>query len=347
MGVVLYEIEKAANRAEWYTNTFGEEYFVTEDIMGVGAIHSERTGSGIMVLTGGGKLQGRVASKIYSLLFAVMKPMSHKKTSYLMTIDIKNVDENKISLFALVYNKYFERVVWSKEGRANTYLVSLGQMVFKLIDVISNIVNSFCYMPPESLKETLSRRLDPFYVKDDRLEISPHYEATKAQVKTGYSFCTICSSTDCSLNKAMCIQFATVAEMIEGMAQFDGGRNIKLTMLDFFRKDEIEHFLKNFTVQSYPVEWNVTLDWVQTRVGWPRKLTEDFDLGTAVIRYDIDDKEIYREDAWNGVYTKSMFDLLADDQTRLPANFEELLDSTFGVVDDTIIRFDSSESVKE
>ena len=320
---------------------------MTEDVMGTGGQYSERSGSCIMVLTGGGKLQGRIASKIYSLLVAVAKPLSRKKTNYLMRIDMKNIDKNKITLFGLIYKKYFEKVVWSSEGKANEYLKALGKMVFKLLDVISNIVNSFCYLPSEDLKESFRKRLDPFYVTDDRLEISPHYEATKAKVETGYSFCTVCSETDCSLNKAMCIQMATAAEMIQKMRQFDGGRKITLTMLDLFRKDELEHFLVKFTTQEYPIEWNASLEWSKINVGWPRKLTSEFDLENAVIRYDIFGKEIYRENAWNGTYTKSMFEELPEDSTRFPANLEELLDSTFGAIDDTIIQFDSSESLKE
>ena len=315
--------------------------------MGTGGTYSERSGSCLMVLTGGGKLQGRVASKLYAVLLLTAEPMSNKKTNYLMRIDMKNINKNKSTLFALIYNKYFERVVWSSEGKANAYLKALGQMVFKVIDVIANIVNSFCYLPSESLKESFRKRLDPFYVTDDRLEISPHYEETKAKIETGYGFCTVCSSTECSLNKAMCIQFATVAEMIEKMSQFDGGKKITLTMLDFFRKDECEHFFAKFTTQSYPIEWNENLEWAKAKIGWPRKLTADFDLKDAVIRYDITGKEIYREDAWNGVYTKSMFELLSEDTERFPVNLEELLDSTFGAIDETIIQFDSSESLKE
>ena len=343
---MLHEIKNAVN-AKWLKNRYGEDFFMTEDFMGIGRINSERQGSCLMVLTGGGKLQGRVASKIYSLLFATVKPMTHKKTSYLMGIDIKNVDKNKISLFATVYVKYFEKVVWSDAGKTNTYLVSLGRIVFKLIDVISNIVNSFCYMPPESLKESLKKRLDPFYVTDDRLEISPHYEETKAKVETGYSFCTVCSETNCSLNKAMCIQFATVAEMIESLNQFDGERQIKLTMLDFFRRDEINHFLDKFTTQGYPVDWTANLEWTDKKYGWPRKLTADFELSNAIIRYDIDGKSIYREDAWDGLYQKSMFHILSEDEIRIPVNLEELLDSNIGAVDDTIVRFNSNESLKE
>ena len=67
----------------------------------------------------------------------------------------------------------------------------------------------------------------------------------------------------------------------------------------------------------------------------------------VIYRYDIDGKGIYREDAWDGIYTKSMFEPLAEGEKRMPLNFLELLDSTFGAVDETIIQFDSDESIKE
>ena len=257
---------------------------MTEDGMGSGTVYSERPGTCIRVLTGGGKLQGRIASKIYALLLAVGDPRYNKRTNYLMSIDIKSIDKEKATLFASVYNKYFERVIWSDHGKANAYLKSLGKMVFKLIDVVANIVNSYCYLPPETLRANLRRRLDPFYVTDDRLEISPHYDQSKANNTISYSFCTVCSGTSCSLNKAMCIQFATVAEMIEKMKQFPVGKKINLSMLDFFRKVECEDFLVEFTDQIQPSEQDSTLSWANANLGWPRKLKEEFDLIDAVVR---------------------------------------------------------------
>ena len=247
VGILLYEVEKGTFSAKWFTDRQGNEYYLTEDVMGASKDYSDRPGTCIRALTGGAKLQGRVSSKVYVTSFVVMDPSTPKKASYMMIFDIKKVHKDKVKLFANVYNKYFEKIIWSKTGKANNYLKELGESVFKVIDVVSNVMNSYCYNPTEGLVASLKRGLDPFYVTDDRLEISPHYEASKSKAKFGYSFCTECSEPSCALNKAMCIVFQTVAEMIEKFSQFEASKRIKLSMLDFFREDEIEHFLTKFT----------------------------------------------------------------------------------------------------
>ena len=144
----------------------------------------------------------------------------------------------------------------------------------------------------------------------------------------------------------MCIVFATVAELIETVTKFDDKRRIKLTMLDFFTEDEIEHFLKNFTAQGYPVSYSArSPDWLKTNVNWPRKMTESIDLREASIRYDIKNKDIYRQDVWNGLYTVDMFKPIASSENRFPSDFDELLDSPFGAIDDSIIEIEMNDTV--
>ena len=143
----------------------------------------------------------------------------------------------------------------------------------------------------------------------------------------------------------MCILFASAAELVQKANSFDDKRKIKLTLLDFFTSDEVEHFLKNFTVQGYPVSNEVTPLWLPTKYNWPRKMTEHINLREASIRYDIKGKDIYRQDVWNGLYTGRMFEIFPENQERFPPNFEELLDSAFGAVDDSIIVIEMNETV--
>ena len=165
-------------------------------------------------------------------------------------------------------------------------------------------------------------------------------------IKSGYSFCSICSDASCTLNKAMCIIVATTAELIEKTSKMGENKNVKLSMLDFFTKDEIEHFLQNFTTQGYPVSYGAkSPDWVKANVNWPRKMTGQINLKKASIRYDVKGKDIYREDVWDGFYTEKMFEVIPDDEQRFPDNFDELLDSAFGAVDESIISIDLNETI--
>ena len=117
--------------------------------------------------------------------------------------------------------------------------------------------------------------------------------------------------------------------------------------MDFFTEDEVKHFLKCFTIQGYPVSNSTNLNWMDTQITWPRKLTSQIELREAAIRYDINKKDVYRQDVWNGLYTKEIFDKIDASEERFPPNFEELLNSTFGVEDESVftIRLDSNETL--
>ena len=345
MGILLYEIENASFNARWFKNENGTEYFVTDDVLGASSDTDYKIGTCIRALTGGGRLQGRISSKAYAILVAVMMPLSIKRAHYMVLFDIKNVIKHKVKFFATIYNKYFEKVIWSREGKANGYLTELGEAVLKFLDVVSNTMKPYCYNPPIEHKESLRRGSTGIYRADDKMEIASHYESSKRNTKAGYSFCSICSEPSCLLNKAMCIIFATTAELIQKANSFDEKRKIKLTLMDFFTTDEVEHFLRNFTVQGYPVSNEVTPLWLQTKYTWPRKMTEHIDLREASIRYDIKGKDIYRQDVWNGRYSGKMFEIIPENQERFPPDFDELLDSAFGAVDDSIIEIEMNETV--
>lgn len=183
VGILLYEIENASFNARWFRNENGIEYFVTDDVMGASSEFDYKIGTCIRALTGGGKLQGRISSKAYAILVAVMMPLSVKRAHYMVVFDIKNVVKHKVKFFATIYNKYFEKVIWSREGKANGYLTELGEAVLKFLDIVSNTMKPYCYNPPNEHKESLRRGNTGIYRSDDKMEISPHYESSKRNTK--------------------------------------------------------------------------------------------------------------------------------------------------------------------
>ena len=188
MGIILFEIGNATFNAKWYRNREGIEYFVTDDVMGASKDFDSKPGSCIRALTGGGRLQGRISSKAYAILFAIYKPHSVKRAHYMVLFDVKEVAKFKVRLFSTVYNKYFERMIWSRSGKANGYLKELGEMVLKFLDVVSNSIKPYCYNPPFEHKQSLRRGNTGIYTSDDKLEISPHYESSKRSAKEGFLF---------------------------------------------------------------------------------------------------------------------------------------------------------------
>ena len=316
--------------------------------MGASVNYDNKPGTCIRALTGGGRLQGRISSKAYAILFLVKTPISIKRAHYMVIFDIKEMVKHKVRLFSNVYNKYFERTIWSKDGKANKYLAVLGEAVLKLLDIVANTIKPYCYNPPHEHKQNLKIGTTGIYRDDDKLEIAPHYEDSKRNAKAGYSFCTECSESTCKLNKAMCVIFASVAEFIEVLKNLEDGKKIKLSMLDFFTEDEINHFLIKFTTQGHPVSnYDRPLEWLNNEIIWPRRITTDIDLREAAIRYDVVEKDIYRQDVWDGLYTREIFEKIDASIDRFPPNFDDLLNSAFGVNDESVftIRLDSNESI--
>ena len=314
--------------------------------MGASESADNKPGSCIRVLTGGGRLQGRISSKAYAIKFLVEIPTSVKRAHYMVIFDILKVVKPKVRLFSNVYTKYFEKTIWSKEGKTNQYLAILGESVLKLLDIVANALKPYCYNPPYEHKQNLRIGVTGIYKEDDKLEIAPHYESSKKNAKCGYSFCTECSETTCKLNKAMCVVFASTAEFIMTLNSMEEGKKVKFTMTDFFTDDEIKHCLKKFTVQAYPVS-NNSVNWISNDLTWPRKMSREINLREAAIRYDIKRKDVYRQDVWDGLYTPEMFEKMDASIERFPPNFDDLLESTFGVNDESVftIRLDSNESI--
>ena len=172
--------------SRWFRDRNGREYFVTDDVMGASTDYDNKPGSCIRALTGGGRLQGRISSKAYAILFAVYNPLKTKRAHYMVVFDVKNMVKNKVRLFSTVYNKYFERVVWSREGKANGYLNQLGEAILKFLDIVSNTMKPYCYNPPLEHKQSLRKGNTGIYKSDDKLEIAPHYESSKRNTKESF-----------------------------------------------------------------------------------------------------------------------------------------------------------------
>ena len=142
VGIILYEVDTATFKAKWLRDRDGREYFVTDDVVGASVDFDSKPGPCIRALTGGGRLQGRISSKAYAILFLVMDPKSVKRAHYMVLFDISNAIKPKVKLFSKVYIKYFEKMIWSKEGKANQYLATLGDAVLKLLDIVSNTMQT-------------------------------------------------------------------------------------------------------------------------------------------------------------------------------------------------------------
>ena len=115
-----------------------------------------------------------------------------------------------------------------------------------------------------------------------------------------------------------------------------------------FEIESAKSYSNPIIVQEYPIVFeDQTPKWTKIITSWPRKLTAEIKLEKVAIRYNVLGKDIYREDVWNGKYTVDMFQKLTNEDTRLPPNFVELLDSPWGGIEESIIQFDSSESLQE
>ena len=343
---MLHEVDEVMKTAEWKVSADGIEFFITENSIGCDGTHGTKLGAFLMVHTGGGKLQGRVASKIYALMLAILNWDAKKRPVGNAFINIRDVNPNKAKFFSEVYQRYFEKNIWVYDGcKANDYLLKLGDAVFKFIDKISNISKSYCYYPTDKFKRSLSRGIVGIQTTEDKLEISPHYEASKNNFKTGVTFCSECGDTACVLNRAMCIIIAETADLIQEIRDVPEDRKVKFTLLDFFRRDELEHFVHNFTIPDVKEKIEtVKLEWMELETNWPRRLKNGVNLDLAALRWDIKKATTYRDGVWNGLYKKWMFEEITDKSTQLPENFSSLISHINTNIDDSIFVMDSRVS---
>ena len=342
-GIILHEVEEAITKAEWTTDANGVEYFVTENSIGCDGKNGDKPGTFLMIHTGGGKLQGRVSSKVYAIMLAICKWNASKKPVGNAFVNIKDVDPDKSLFFSEVYQRFFEKNIWTyNDCKANEYLLKLGNAVFKFIDITSNITKSYCYYPSDKFKNSLRKGIIGMQTTEDKLEIAPHYEASKKNFKTGVTFCSECGETSCVLNRAMCIIIAETTDLIQEIRDVPEERKIKFTLTDFFRRDELEHFIHNFTIPCEHIsEANTKIEWMELDTSWPRKLKNGINLDVPALRWDIKKATTYRDGIWNGIYQKWMFEIIASDESRIPDDFLSLISHVNVNVEDSIFVMDS------
>ena len=128
----------ASKNGTWETVN-GRTYFHTDDMVGADYYKDDELGPCIKVLTGNDQMQGRVASKIYSVLHCVMENSFPKVFVIKKAIDVRKVNGDKLDLFHNVLSRYFEKVIWSDFDASNEYLKEVGAVLYEYFDVVANI----------------------------------------------------------------------------------------------------------------------------------------------------------------------------------------------------------------
>ena len=136
--LTIYQIFDASKNGTWETRN-GKMYFHTDDMVGADYYNDDEIGPCIKVLTGNDQLQGRIASKIYSVLLCVMDIKYNKIFTFKKSIDIRKVHSDKLALFQNVLTRYFERVIWNDFDASNEYLKEIGAVIYEFFDVAANI----------------------------------------------------------------------------------------------------------------------------------------------------------------------------------------------------------------
>ena len=262
------------------------------------------------------------------------------------------------------------RVVWSDKNKANEYLKKLGKAVIKYVDGLSNLTKSYCYVPSERTKHELRGSQMGAALKAEKIEISEHYEETKENFTTGITFCSVCCSYQCPMNRNMILMIAETAGLLLGTVfthyitnhveqillktsdklfiacdDFPEEEKVRLTMLDFFKKTELEYFIEKFTVDKWPnMNKRSRLSWSTNNeafYNWPRLITQEMNFSRAVMRWDFEERVAFRQNGWNGTLERLMFEEINENVKRMPDNFEERLDAE--EPDVSIFVVDSSE----
>ena len=83
------------------------------------------------------------------------------------TIDIRNIDGQKIKLFNNIFKNYFVNVVWSRKDASNPVLKTLGPALYKFFDIVANVAKMYCYNPTERHKEDMKKGI---------VGLTPHQE---------------------------------------------------------------------------------------------------------------------------------------------------------------------------
>ena len=217
--MILQGILNAATNAEWKYDENGQQYFVTDEMVGVDAQHGYKKGPTVWYLTGTIKQQGRLSSKAYSGMKATTKPGTDKYhvAKGIAKVDMSEVDKDKAIFFGNACNGYFSKIVWANGTFVNEYLNQTGQAVFKYLDGVSNAIKSFCYEPTELhkavMKNVILRGFDQ--IAEEKIELCPHFNDAVKSFGGSITFCPVCSDIRCLINKAMCIVMLLTIELID------------------------------------------------------------------------------------------------------------------------------------
>lgn len=134
----IFQIYDASKNGTWETLN-GKAYFYTDDMVGADFYNDDEVGACIKVLTGNDQLQGRVASKIYSVLQCCMDIGFNKIFVFKKSIDVRRAHKDKLELFHKVLSRYFLRVIWTDYDASNEYLKEVGRIVYEYFDVVANV----------------------------------------------------------------------------------------------------------------------------------------------------------------------------------------------------------------
>ena len=299
---MFHEVNEAITNGRW-VNEGGVTYFYTDDIIGGSRSNDDRKGPYIKVYTGFNSLQGRVKSKIYAIEHCVMNVNVEKdwKDEGKSTIDIRDVNREKLRnglnkmhlkirlnnvyvnlikpckrLFHTVFNNYFVKVLWSRKDASNSFLKKIGEAVYKYFDIIANTSKMYCYRPTPANKNDMARGLVGLKGHQERPELNAHYNSSKNSFTTSISFCADCGEGKCPLNRYPAHMILATAELIETCLKLPGEEQVLLTMHDFFREDELEYFLEQFTRPVTPLTHrDASFNWTNKKFDWPRMIIQD------------------------------------------------------------------------
>ena len=181
----------------------------------------------------------------------------------------------------------------------------------------------------------------------ERVELSEHYLQSKDSFVTGVSFCSECNNPKCLVNKSMCLQILQTFDLVETLAGLDNDKRISLTVRDFYRKDELEHFLEYFTRPVQEItDPKCKLRWSSKQFDFPRVAIATLDTRNAISRWDTKERTVYNENAWRGKMRRSHLDSRHAGLDILPDNFESLLHEIDPTGDESIISInDTMESL--
>ena len=125
--------------------------------------------------------------------------------------------------------------------------------ICRKLNKVANISKLYCYDVDDKQKRKLrlgKARNDQTVI--DKVEISAHYEDSIRAFEYGVSFCAKCNGHTCDVNRAMCLIVLQTIGLVEAAHK----HGIHLSMVDFFTKAELEHFLEFFTKEWYAYDWS-------------------------------------------------------------------------------------------